>query len=294
MIDAALAGFESHAAGRRFLPIRVPELVRLDEYELFASEVSRGNDALLKEVVRVLGFFLPHMALEQEFSNANAIRDLAQAGIELPPIREYFGKVVRYCLDTNWGRHAVQRYSWRQMPADGLFSKSPPIATPTRCVIDLPQTRKLKAQPQTKPENALVKAVAAGVGCFCDFHEPAQIADAAVWVELHIGNVGTDRAIVVARRVEMWRVGKIERLGAELHMNALGHAELAEQAEIEVHEAGTAEGVESRGSEAGLRHRTVRQRIIERFIAPHFSKFLNLWFYLVGTLAIAGSVQGRT
>jgi nucleoside-diphosphate-sugar epimerase len=104
MIDAALAGFESHAAGRRFLPIRVPELVTLDEYELFVAEVSRGKDALLKEVVRVLGFFLPHLALEQEFTNANTIRDLAEAGTELPPIREYFGKMVRYCLDTNWGR----------------------------------------------------------------------------------------------------------------------------------------------------------------------------------------------
>jgi hypothetical protein len=107
MIDAALAGFESHAAGRRFLPIRVPALVSLDEYELFVAEVSRGKDALLKEVVRVLGFFLPHMALEQEFSNSNALSGLAEAGIELPPIREYFGKMVRYCLDTNWGRHVV-------------------------------------------------------------------------------------------------------------------------------------------------------------------------------------------
>ncbi len=106
MIDAILALFESHAMGRRWLPIRVPELVSLPRYERFVEQSRGSGDKLLNELLRVLGYFLPHLGVFQAFDNQRTLSALANSGLRLPSIDSYFGKVVGYCLETNWGSGA--------------------------------------------------------------------------------------------------------------------------------------------------------------------------------------------
>ena len=96
--------FESHPNGKRWLPIHVPELVSLSEYEEFVEKSRRSGDRLLNELLRVLGFFLPHLGMFQAFENRRVMEGLAVSGLQLPPMRDVYGKVVTYCLETNWGR----------------------------------------------------------------------------------------------------------------------------------------------------------------------------------------------
>jgi len=108
MIDLTVSVFEHHPKGRESLPILVPELVSLSRYEEFVKERRRDGDKLLNELVRVLGHFLPHLAMFQAFDNKNTLLALAESGLELPPIRECYEKVVQFCLETNWGRSPQQ------------------------------------------------------------------------------------------------------------------------------------------------------------------------------------------
>jgi hypothetical protein len=102
MIEFARCGFETEPNGRKWLPIRVPKLVSLEEYSAFVDEAKRGKDRLLRETVRVLDFFLPHLGMWQEFSRSNTSRALPKN--KPPDIGAFFPKMVSYCLATNWGR----------------------------------------------------------------------------------------------------------------------------------------------------------------------------------------------
>jgi len=105
VIHVARCIFESTPEACKWLPIRVPKLVSLAEYRTFVGEVNHGKDRLLKETVRVLDYFLPHLGMRQEFDRANTCAQLSD--LERPPIREYFAEMVKYCLATDWGRFSV-------------------------------------------------------------------------------------------------------------------------------------------------------------------------------------------
>jgi long-chain acyl-CoA synthetase len=103
LLDLTLEVFGSHPAGQRWQPIRIPPLVSLAEYEHFMAHWGQG-DALCQELVRVLGHVVPHLALDQTFANDLVFDALRDCGLDLPGMDACFRRVVRYCLDTNWGR----------------------------------------------------------------------------------------------------------------------------------------------------------------------------------------------
>lgn len=105
MIDLTVRAYESHPAGRRWLPIRVPRLVSLGEFEAYVEHRRSEPDRLLNELLRVLTLFLPHLALYQAFANRKTLARLEAAGLaEPPPIGSYYEKVVHYGLQTEWGK----------------------------------------------------------------------------------------------------------------------------------------------------------------------------------------------
>jgi nucleoside-diphosphate-sugar epimerase len=103
VVDLTRQAYARHPLGRRWGPIRAPELVPLAEYERYVARHRQGSDRLYGELLRVLDYFLPHLGIEQAFENHLAMDGLAGAAMPLPPIRSYYEKVVRYCLDTWWG-----------------------------------------------------------------------------------------------------------------------------------------------------------------------------------------------
>lgn len=72
----------------------------------------RGVKPLLKlmygakgrQVIAKLEAYLPYLTTHKRFDTANATSALGGTGIAVPPLGDYFGRVVRYCLDSDWGR----------------------------------------------------------------------------------------------------------------------------------------------------------------------------------------------
>jgi nucleoside-diphosphate-sugar epimerase len=102
MLDLTASTFESHPIGRTWLPIRVPKLVSLATFEAFVESSRREGDRVLNELLRVLGYFLPHLGMFQAFQNSKTMAVLAPSGLTRPATRDCYGKVIRYCLETNW------------------------------------------------------------------------------------------------------------------------------------------------------------------------------------------------
>ena len=109
MIELTVSIFESHPLGQRWLPIQVPRLVTLSQFEQFVQVRLQEEDKLLNELLRVLEYFVPHLAMFQAFDNRNATAALRPSGLQFPPIREHYRRVVESCLETNWGRRRDQR-----------------------------------------------------------------------------------------------------------------------------------------------------------------------------------------
>jgi len=106
VLEVAVRGIESHDACRRFLPVRVPRMINASTFEQFARFLGACNPSA-RELLRVLGCFLPHLALRQVFENTHTVQALEANGVApAPPILTYWPAVVRYCLDTGWGRGA--------------------------------------------------------------------------------------------------------------------------------------------------------------------------------------------
>lgn len=103
LLDLAVHCFESDPNGSKWLPIHPPKLVSLREYEALVEATQRGEDRLLRELIRVLSSFLPHLGMRQEFHRNNTRAALPELAV--PRIRDYFAKTVSYCLATNWGRN---------------------------------------------------------------------------------------------------------------------------------------------------------------------------------------------
>lgn len=108
ILDLNLAVYESHPAGQKWLPIRVPELVSLSRYEEFVEDERRHGDRLFNQITSALAYSLPHLALFQAFDNENTMSALAPSGLEMPSMRDCYERVVRFCLDTNWGSRPRQ------------------------------------------------------------------------------------------------------------------------------------------------------------------------------------------
>jgi long-chain acyl-CoA synthetase len=104
LMELTLEVFANHPAGLRWQPIRIPALVSLAAYEDFVAREWAQAGALSREFMRVLGRFVPHLALYQAFDNQHSLEGIRACGIELPPMRACFERVLRHCLDTNWGR----------------------------------------------------------------------------------------------------------------------------------------------------------------------------------------------
>ena len=104
LVDLTARAYARHPRRREWPDIRIPELVTLREFEAYVARHRRAGDRLFGELLRVLGLFLPHLAIPQAFDNRAALEGLSEIGLELPPIRDYYERIVTYGLDTAWGK----------------------------------------------------------------------------------------------------------------------------------------------------------------------------------------------
>lgn len=84
---------------------RVPEIVDLAAFDILLDEAAAAGTREA-QVLSALSHFIPHMALPKAFDRRRTREALAGSGLELPEIRDYYPRIVDYCLRTRWGRLA--------------------------------------------------------------------------------------------------------------------------------------------------------------------------------------------
>jgi nucleoside-diphosphate-sugar epimerase len=93
--------FEVVNARRRSLALKPavpPRLVCVDEFHSYARKWARNGSSTLKELVQIIGDFLPQLAIRQHFENRETLGTLTSAGLPLPPVRNYYSRVVEFCV----------------------------------------------------------------------------------------------------------------------------------------------------------------------------------------------------
>lgn len=103
IMDATLAEFGRLAPASRKRPT-APALVSLAEFQSLVEAAEREGRQRQAQALGAIATFTPHLALPKAFDNSLAQAALRSIGITLPQIREYYPRVVEYCVKTGWGR----------------------------------------------------------------------------------------------------------------------------------------------------------------------------------------------
>jgi nucleoside-diphosphate-sugar epimerase len=83
--------------------VEKPLIVDLDTYELFVRSVEETGNPVLKGATRSIRTFAYQLAHPKVFETDGATATLAGTGIAPPPSLDFYTRVVKYCLESNWG-----------------------------------------------------------------------------------------------------------------------------------------------------------------------------------------------
>lgn len=102
LLDEAMVAFGEQPKWKK-RGIARPEIVDLPTYRLFEGSVEQmGNDVLL-QVLRALSHFAPQLTYPKDFDDSGTKKALKGSKIQAAPMAKYFGKVMKYCLESSWG-----------------------------------------------------------------------------------------------------------------------------------------------------------------------------------------------
>ncbi len=103
LLDATLTVFETSPDSKK-RDIKKPLVVSPEQFDRIVREAQAGGRSKILQLLKPLSYFMPHLALPKIFGAENLHRDLDASGLYVPNVREYYPKVVDYCLRTQWGR----------------------------------------------------------------------------------------------------------------------------------------------------------------------------------------------
>ncbi len=103
LLDATMTAFERYRPAWRKRSIARPAIVELETYELFVRSVEEAGNQVLLQATRAVQAFACQLAYPKVFDNRHAGVVLARAGIAAPNVLEYYDRVVRWCVEKNWG-----------------------------------------------------------------------------------------------------------------------------------------------------------------------------------------------
>jgi thioester reductase-like protein len=79
------------------------ELVEVSDYEEFVGIAERQGGTFSSRTRRVLNSTVPHTILSKSFDRSG-MTEVFGSRFEAPHFRDYYPKIVRYCLSSDWGR----------------------------------------------------------------------------------------------------------------------------------------------------------------------------------------------
>jgi nucleoside-diphosphate-sugar epimerase len=104
IIDETMSAIATYRPQWRRRTVEKPMIVDLDTYELFVKSVEEAGNPVLREATRSIRTFAYQLAHPKVFDTDRATATLAGMGIEPQPSLNFYPRVVKYCLDSNWGR----------------------------------------------------------------------------------------------------------------------------------------------------------------------------------------------
>ena len=81
-----------------------PAITTAETFRLYLASVRRANNVLLASVLGALEHFVGQLTYPKDFERSTLLERLPDYDRCMPHIAEYFGSVVNYCLETEWGR----------------------------------------------------------------------------------------------------------------------------------------------------------------------------------------------
>ncbi|MCW5852068.1 MAG: SDR family oxidoreductase, partial [Anaerolineae bacterium] len=106
ILDVTLAEFDRWLPAGRRRPAP-PALVSLDEFTQLVEAAEAEGRQRQAQALGAIATFTPHLALPKAFDNRLARAALEPLGVAWPPIRDYYPRVVEYCVKSGWGRVAL-------------------------------------------------------------------------------------------------------------------------------------------------------------------------------------------
>jgi nucleoside-diphosphate-sugar epimerase len=103
LLDATTMAFERHRPAWRKRSIARPAIVPLPTYELFVQSVEEAGNQVLLQATRAVQAFAYQLAFPKVFDARESEALLAPHRIEVPPVLDYYERVVQWCIETNWG-----------------------------------------------------------------------------------------------------------------------------------------------------------------------------------------------
>lgn len=91
-----------------FFHVYKPLFVPVAAYEKYVRPVlnfvMRGKRRQALETGRV---YVPYLNYGASFDTSEARRDLRDSGLAVPDVRDYFGTLLRYCVESDWGKRRL-------------------------------------------------------------------------------------------------------------------------------------------------------------------------------------------
>jgi nucleoside-diphosphate-sugar epimerase len=106
LLDATMTAFERYRPAWRKRSIARPAIVDLNTYELFVRSVEEAGNQVLLQATRAVQAFAYQLAYPKIFDASRTQAALASSGMEVPAVLDYYDRVVRWCVETNWGADA--------------------------------------------------------------------------------------------------------------------------------------------------------------------------------------------
>jgi len=103
IIDETMSALAQYRPQWRKRRVEKPLIVDLDTYELFVKSVEETGNSVLREATKSIRTFAYQLAHPKVFETREAAATLAWSGIAPQPSLAYYPRVVKYCLETNWG-----------------------------------------------------------------------------------------------------------------------------------------------------------------------------------------------
>ena len=106
IIDETMSALARYRPQWRKRTVEKPLIVDLDTYELFVKSVEQTGNSVLREATKSIRTFAYQLAHPKVFETREAAATLAWSGVAPQPSLAFYPRVVKYCLETNWGTRA--------------------------------------------------------------------------------------------------------------------------------------------------------------------------------------------